>query len=43
MLRHGGKGSALFGDGHVDSMNKGEFNATLNEVTYVLDSNGGPL
>ena len=43
MLRHGGKGSALFGYGHVDSMNKGEFNTTLNEVTYVLDSNGGPL
>lgn len=43
MLRHGGKGNALFGDGHVGSMNKGGFNSTLNGVTYVLGSNGGPL
>ena len=40
MLRHNNQANCLYGDGHVISLTKNGLAASLNEITYVLDSSG---
>lgn len=42
MLRHNNQANCLYGDGHVISLTKNGLAASLNEITYVLDSSGSP-